>query len=332
MILVVSSPTDGHASAILETLEAAGAEAMLLDLSAFPRELQLSMEFERDAGFARYELTHNGVARDLSECGVVWWRRPQSFVIHEAVGSAVDRAFAFTEGQAAFSGLWLCLDTFWINHPTRDEEASRKVYQLQMAQAVGLPVPRTCVTNDPATAKQFIESVGVNSTVYKAFAGTEEAWRETRVLRPGEVEQLDAVKYAPVIFQEYIPPGVDLRITAVNGEMFPAAIHVRDTSYPADFRMSMDEARIEAMQLPTAVTDKLRLLMQRLGLVYGAIDMRLSDTGEYVFFEVNPAGQWLFVENATGQPIARALATLMVEKDRAAQSRHGRGDLLRAHA
>jgi glutathione synthase/RimK-type ligase-like ATP-grasp enzyme len=86
------------------------------------------------------------------------------------------------------------------------------------------------------------------------------------------------------------------------------------------------------MQLPTAVTDKLRLLMQRLGLVYGAIDMRLSDTGEYVFFEVNPAGQWLFVENAPGQPIARALATLMVEKDRAAQSRHGRGDLLRAHA
>ena len=41
--------------------------------------------------------SRNGVARDLSECGVVWWRRPQSFVIHDAVGSAVDRAFAFTE-------------------------------------------------------------------------------------------------------------------------------------------------------------------------------------------------------------------------------------------
>ena len=92
---------------------------MLLDLSAF-QELHLSIRFERTPASPDTSSRRNGVARDLSECGVVWWRRPQSFVIHDAVGSAVDRAFAFTEGRAAFSGLWLCLDTFWINHPTRD--------------------------------------------------------------------------------------------------------------------------------------------------------------------------------------------------------------------
>jgi len=56
------------------------------------------------------------------------------------------------------------------------------------------------------------------------------------------------------------------------------------------------------------VSDKLLALLQRLGLVYGAIDMRRTPDGEYYFFEVNTAGEFLFVEDRTGQPIARAIA------------------------
>jgi hypothetical protein len=37
-----------------------------------------------------------------------------------------------------------------------------------------------------------------------------------------------------------------------------------------------------------------------MGLIYGAIDMRLTPDGRYVFLEINPAGQWLFVEHRTG--------------------------------
>jgi hypothetical protein len=53
-------------------------------------------------------------------------------------------------------------------------------------------------------------------------------------------------------------------------------------------------------------------------LQYGAVDMRLRPDGQYVFLEINPAGQWLFVEEATGQPIAEALARLLVQHDVAA--------------
>ena len=58
--------------------------------------------------------------------------------------------------------------------------------------------------------------------------------------------------------------------------------------------------------------------MRRLGIVYGAIDLRRTPDGRHVFLEVNPAGQWLFVEQATGQPIARALARALLAHDRAA--------------
>jgi glutathione synthase/RimK-type ligase-like ATP-grasp enzyme len=70
----------------------------------------------------------------------------------------------------------------------------------------------------------------------------------------------------------------------------------------------MNRASIEAHSLPGDVESSVRDLVRRLGLVYGAIDMRLTPDGRYVFLEVNPAGQWLFIEGRTGQPITSAVA------------------------
>jgi glutathione synthase/RimK-type ligase-like ATP-grasp enzyme len=115
-----------------------------------------------------------------------------------------------------------------------------------------------------------------------------------------------------VIFQEYIPAGVDLRVTIVGSQVFCGAIHSQAGGYKADFRMEMDTSRIEPSSLPENVERCLLGLMKRLGLVYGAVDLRRTPSGEHVFLEVNTAGQWLFVEQATGQPIAQALAEALV--------------------
>jgi glutathione synthase/RimK-type ligase-like ATP-grasp enzyme len=111
-----------------------------------------------------------------------------------------------------------------------------------------------------------------------------------------------------VIFQEYVPAVVDLRVTVVGDDIFAAGIHSQETRYRVDFRIDMNQASIEAHSLPGEVESCVRELIRRLGLVYGAIDMRLTPDGRYVFLEVNPAGQWLFIEGRTGQPITAAVA------------------------
>jgi glutathione synthase/RimK-type ligase-like ATP-grasp enzyme len=60
----------------------------------------------------------------------------------------------------------------------------------------------------------------------------------------------------------------------------------------------------------------LRNLVDKLGLVYAAIDMRRTPDGRYVFLEVNPSGQWLFIENLTGQRMSAALAAALAGADR----------------
>lgn len=313
MILIVSKPEDIHAKAVLDELARCGATAQILDLSRFPTQLQLSLGYGPTAGVDFRLESPSGECLDFSSVKAVWWRRPQHFELPERIADPAHRQFAYSESHAAFAGLWNSLDAFWINPLNNDAAAHHKVFQLTVAQELGFTIPQTLVTNHPAEARQFIAARGAEHTVYKAFSATERDWRETRVLRPEELALLDNVRYAPVIFQEYIPAEVDLRITMVGDQIFPAAIYSQETDYKVDFRMHIHSAKIEPVTLPENIECLLHELMQRLGLVYGAIDMRLTPEGRYVFLEINPAGQWLFVEQETGQPIARALAELLAD-------------------
>lgn len=315
MILVISHLADEHATEVLGHLVRAGANVLLFDTMRFPREIRLNIAHGA-AERPMLSAVVDGVRRDLSLVRTVWWRRPQPFRLDEAIGQSEDRNFAFGECQAAVMGLWSCLDAHWINDPERDEIAARKAYQLKVAAGLGLRIPRTLITNDPVEAAAFIDREGSNGTIYKAFSATERTWRETRLLKPEERAQLDAVRYAPVIFQEYIRADIDLRITIVDKTIFAAEILTGETDYRVDFRMAMHAARMAAHALPEEIASKLSTLMEKLGLVYGAIDMRLTHDGEYVFLEINPAGQWLFIEQRTGQPITAAFVEHLLSSDR----------------
>lgn len=316
MIFIVSGLEDVHAQAVLAALTRAGADAQVIDLRAFPRDGALNLAFggEDDAR----TLSLGGATHDLRAVRAVWWRRPQPYGVDPAITDPAAHNFVVHECHEAIEGLWRSLDAAWINDPARDDAAARKVWQLDVARACGLAIPRTLVTNDPARARAFVAAMGEGRAIYKAFQGSEDAWRETRLLRPGELAQIDLVRHAPVIFQEYVPADADLRVTVVGDRIFPAAIRGREGAYPVDFRMDMGGARIEPCALPAPVEAGLRRLMARLGLVYGAIDLRRTPEGGHVFLEVNPAGQWLFVEDQTGQPIAQALAEALIAAGRGA--------------
>jgi glutathione synthase/RimK-type ligase-like ATP-grasp enzyme len=202
-----------------------------------------------------------------------------------------------------------------VNPPASDEIAHHKPLQLARAQEVGLPVPRTLITNDPDDARRFVDEVGPGRTVYKTFVATEENWRETRIIRSEEVALLDSVRLAPVIFQEYVAAVADLRVTVVGDRLWPTQIVAGGSSYAVDYRMDMGAAEFSPTHLPDDVAEKLMLLMKRLDLVYGAIDLRRTPEGEHVFLEVNPAGEWLFVEERTGQPLTAAMADLLAALD-----------------
>lgn len=307
-VLIISSERDEHAWAVATELTRLGVEHHLLDLAGFPESVGLVLRYANEASPVALLRGVGGADIDLANVRAVWYRRPQPFVIPASLSRPSHRTFAYNESHEAIAGLWQMLDVVWMNHPTRDEVAARKAYQLSVARSSGLEIPQTLISNDPSEVRRFLAERGSKGTIYKSFSATQQEWRETRLVRDEELAVLDQVRHAPVIFQEYVPARFDLRVTVVGDQIFAAAIHSQDTEYQVDFRIDMNRAKVEPHDLPSEVATRLAELMRRLGLVYGAIDMRLTPDGRYVFLEVNPAGQWLFIEGRTGQPISAAVA------------------------
>lgn len=312
MILIVSYPTDDHTVGVLSALNRLGHPAVLIDTARFPSDASLSQRFDGDQ--RSYEWSTDGRSIDLTACRAGWWRRPQAFTLQPGISLDV-MSFTYSECHEAVAGLWAALDLNWVNPPELDEVAHHKPYQLAAAAEVGLTVPRTIVTNDPNVARKFIAALGPERTVYKTFLASEQCWRETRVVRPVELELLDSVRLAPVIFQEYVPAIADVRVTVVGERMFAAVIIPAPGGYDLDYRMDMDGASFEPAELPVETQQGIHALMKRLGLVFGAVDLRRTPDDRYVFLEVNPAGEWRFVEERTGQPITHAVAELLTGLD-----------------
>ncbi len=165
--------------------------------------------------------------------------------------------------------------------------------QLAAAIKAGFTVPQTLVSNDPRQIRQFIDAAhGTNMRViYKPLSSARFNFAETR-----EVECIDGfereLEIAPVIFQQYVPKGKDLRIT-IFGDMVVAAEVV--SSQPIDWRIDLSHSyRITGLepQLRRNIIE----LVAKLQLVTGSIDVRIDPEGCPYFFEVNPSGQFLYME------------------------------------
>lgn len=311
MILVISYEGEEHTDAVVRRLAEMQRDVVRIDLADFPSRAALVGEWRHDKAPSYCIDTGKGTV-DLAAARAVWWRRVRPFAIDAAIPQPQRRQFAISETTQAVMGVLDALGCAWINPRLADEAAHHKPYQWTVAQQVGLRVPRTLVTTQADAARRFIEDVGLGKVVFKAFLASIEEWRETRLVEPDDLARLDLLRFAPVIFQEYIP-GVDLRVTIIGEKVFAAEIDARHTSYPVDMRMVIGEGAVRAVELPAQLTRQLLALQKRLGLVYGAVDLRQTDAGEYYFLEVNPAGQWLFCEERAGLPITQAHAELLAQ-------------------
>jgi glutathione synthase/RimK-type ligase-like ATP-grasp enzyme len=312
VILVVSHARDEHLPPVLAALRRRRARTALLDLSRFPAAGRLSLRFGGGRGEVDGAIDAEGGPVRPSDIRAVWWRRPQPFEAGPELRHPTHRRFALRETEEAFAGLWEALrpGVRWVNHPVRDRAAGHKPGQLALAIRLGLDVPRTLVTSDPAAARRFLAEVAPGRVVCKALSSSAEAWLETRVVDRAARRLLPLLRHAPAILQEEVA-GVDLRVTAVGSRLFTAEIDARGTRYPGDFRLDPERAALRRARLPREVAAALRAMMRALGLSYAAFDLRRTPQGEHRFLEVNPGGQWLFVERRSGLPIAEALAALL---------------------
>jgi len=124
------------------------------------------------------------------------------------------------------------------------------------------------------------------------------------------------VAWCPTQFQQHIP-GVDHRVHVVRDRVFASEIRSASGDFAyEDYRYAPRagvEITIRASTLPGDIADLCRTLTADLGLSLSGIDLRLTPTGEWYCFEVNPSPAFTYYQEGTGQPIAEAIAALLIK-------------------
>jgi predicted ATP-grasp superfamily ATP-dependent carboligase len=151
-----------------------------------------------------------------------------------------------------------------------------------------------------------------SSSLYR-FTGTTFN-RYTQVVSKRDVAYARSIRLCPVIFQAYVEKRVELRITVVGGQVFAAEIHSQHSNHTRHDWRRYDRYQTPYLphELPRHLQQLCIQLVERLGLCYGAIDMVLTPDERYVFLEINPNGQYLWIENLTGLAITDAICDLLI--------------------
>ena len=257
----------------------------------------------------------------IQDVRAVWFRKPEPVNVSHFVGlepGALD--YVEAEFGETLLGLYSLLNHVpWINDPFSTRIAHRKMLQLRTAARIGFATPRTVITNNPDTALAFAEGLRGDIAIKSlgAITVTEapvdgEAIQYGLFTRKVSLEELksvkDSIRHVPTVFQEFLEKRYELRITCVGSQCFACRIESRGDDLTADDYRFDTRGLIHTAQECPELKQKLQAYMQAFRLNFGCFDILITKAGEPVFLEMNPNGQWAWVENMTGLPIAAAIA------------------------
>lgn len=260
------------------------------------------------AGQMRTTMRTPSRAVDLAEVRSVYWRRP----VWPAFGRLApdDARFAAAQVRYGLGGILYALaGALWVNHPLRNAAADYKPAQLAVAQRLGFRVPPTLVTNDPDEVRSFIGCH--NRVLFKTLRWT--PYRRDGVPVTGwaglvAADEIDeSVQVVPHLFQAVVDKVADLRVLLVGREVFA----VRIDSGMLDRRKDYSVLSYSVVDLPDLMENALLAYLDHFGLVSGSFDLAVGRAGELWWLELNPNGQWGWLEESTGLAMSTAFAEVL---------------------
>lgn len=309
-ILIVTNSADPHADAVISKL-ANPNRAFRINTEGILSD----WHFHYDG--ARCTMSDPiGATLRTDQVQSVWYRRPE----RPAPPNLGNDDLANVVTEEAWHGLYHALHAMtqarWMGHPLRDKTASSRVAQLQCAQSIGWTTPPTCIARDGDVVRAFAEQHEelVVKPLGRKGLTSEGQWTpyfSERISRKALLEQdVSVLESTYNYLQAYVPKRREWRVTVVGDRIFPCIVDSQNTiGAESDWRrVRHTSIQHEAGTLPEAMGDQLLTYLKRFDLPYGAFDFIEDPEGEFHFLECNANGQWLWIEEHTGMPIAQAIA------------------------
>ena len=314
-VLIISISQDVHADRV-EKLVSVSAPVIRLNMDD-PNEW--NFEYKNGEPNLRYQSKEFGIENIKS----VFLRRlpsPKSFqkLVPKNLGKFTD--YIVSQKYAIFQECLSILSrTVTFLNPLRVNEFLGKTIQHFIANRHGLITPETYVGENPDSAKKFIQEF-MNNGVRICTKPVENIkieledgikTRFTQLLTPSLLPEINSLKLCPLIFQTYTEKLFEVRGTIVGSKIL--ACRIDSQAAPGDTaidwrRYNIPKTPHYKYQIPTDIERKIISFHKEIEAVYSSFDLIVDKTGNHIFLETNPYGQWLWIEDLTGLPISKALS------------------------
>ena len=307
---IFSLKNDLHALAIQHRLSHSfGAECHIVETNDLASAGSLT--WRAGSGSGRHVLrSRDGVLFDTEDLDLVWWRRasyPQ-VDLPEAIDEQTGRLISNEWKYALVGMLSASFDGVWVNNPGCARAAENKLIQLRAAERAGLRVPQTLISQDPIDVRGFCREYE-GRVIVKAVRGLTQV---PLLTAPIDVADLDdeSIRLCPAIYQECIPGDRHLRLCCFGDEIIAVALE----SEALDWRPNLHGVPFYRFELEKRLQDQLREVLRSLGLLMGIMDAKLTPDGELVWLEVNPQGQFLFLEGLSGLDLTTPFCEFLMKQ------------------
>jgi glutathione synthase/RimK-type ligase-like ATP-grasp enzyme len=303
-ILIYGVYPDVHTESVAWALRQKGVEVDVWNQGNFPFQQKISVNIECETNRLAWHIDDFSLHAATSKYDVIWYRRPSTPSLADNINKA-DRDMASRESSSQLLGMddIVGAGSRWINDPQANRKAANKIYQLKTAMECGLAFPPTLFSNSPEQIREF--SNRHRQIIYKPFLQSH--WQIGKGMRSLFTSKIQAdqlkndasLSACPGIFQKCIEKKHEIRLTIMGETIIPVKIYGYPNELAAlDWRSAATSGiQYELVDLPAAVIEKSRALMEKLGLSFACLDFIVDEDENYHFLEANPAGQFLWVED-----------------------------------
>ncbi|MBA2681419.1 MAG: hypothetical protein H0U76_23850 [Ktedonobacteraceae bacterium] len=317
-ILILTKKGDRHITPIAEELARRNVPMVTFDVADFPEHIQIAARIDTESDGWQGPLCLQDHTYDLADIRSIWYRRPTPYVAPTHYIPPV-RAFLALENLRGFVGI--LHGPFWVSPRGAIQAAEFKPAQLQAAQAQGLSLPRTLITNDPTAVRAFFDECHgavISKAVARGVVDPEGHFMKdhprfmhtSRVARE-DLKDAEGVRVCAHLFQELILKAMDVRVTVIGRQVFTVGIHSHTEESALDWRRGYGSLTYTVEKLPNEIEQKLLQVVRGFGLQYSSADFILTPQGDYIFVELNPNGQFYFLVPPTHVPMAEAMVDLL---------------------
>jgi hypothetical protein len=312
-VVIYTCKFDPHVDYIIPEIEKKGFSVFRLNSDEIPHSI--SVEFSCDKNKTSFTINHiSGRSFSTSDVHAVWWRKPSQFSFLGDLSSE-ELKFATIEWNKLIDGIFIPLECVWVNRPFDVHMANSKIEQLIRAKKFGFSIPKTCITNNPNAVKNFSQlnrftifkplsspdlgQAGITGSDNLSGSPKKYKMTQTTLIQDLQLQEISKIELAPGIFQEYVEKKLEIRVTVIGKKVFAASIDSQSSEETRiDWRNPSHNANIrwKKFDLPVEIEEKCLMFSESYGLNFSTMDIILDKTGDYVFLENNPNGQFLFME------------------------------------